>query len=78
MMKKIGLILLVCLIVFPVLNSCQKKKVLHVLLITGGHGYDEAAFNEMLEKLPVTYDHVKHPDAHAFLKILSQALLWVS
>ena len=70
-MKKISHILFVCLIVFFVLNACQGKKekvTPHVLLITGGHGYDEAAFNEMLEKLPVTYDHVKHPDAHVMLK----------
>ena len=62
-----------CFILSSVLlSSCKEKaeeKVpAHVLLITGGHDYDEENFSVLLSKLPMTYDHVKHPDAHAMLK----------
>ena len=43
-------------------------KTTHVLFITGGHEYDKEQFSEMLSKLPVTYEHVEHPNAHAMLK----------
>ena len=53
-------------------SSCKenvKEKTLpHVLLITGGHDYDEENFSILLSQLPMTYDHVTHPDAHAMLK----------
>jgi type 1 glutamine amidotransferase len=39
-----------------------------VLLITGGHDYDKENFDAMLRKLPISYDHVKHPDAYGMLK----------
>lgn len=70
-MRKIVIILFICLINLPVFSICAEnkgKKIPHVLLITGGHDYDETAFGQMLEKLSITYDHVKHPNAHAMLK----------
>ena len=34
------------------------------LVLTGGHGFDEAAFGELLERLPsVTVERVSHPEA---------------
>ena len=47
--------------------SCNVKKDIKVLVITGGHDYDKAGFEELLAKLPMTYDHVEHPDAYAML-----------
>jgi type 1 glutamine amidotransferase len=70
-MRKIAILMFVCLIAWPVFSACwesKEKKIPHVLFITGGHEYDEIAFNQLLAKLPITYDHVKHPDAHAMLK----------
>lgn len=41
------------------------KKVVNVLLITGGHDFDKKAFGQMMDKLPgITYDWVEHPAAH--------------
>jgi len=70
-MKKIAAILFLCLITFPILfaqSTDKGKKIPHVLLITGGHDYDEERFEQMLEKLAVTYDHVRHPNAYEMLK----------
>ena len=50
------------------LLSCKSNLPVKVLLITGGHDYDKENFDAMLGKLPIVYDHLKHPDAHAALK----------
>ena len=50
------------------LTSCTGKKTANVLFITGGHDYDKETFAELLAKLPITYDHVEHPNAHVMLK----------
>ncbi|MDR2232210.1 MAG: ThuA domain-containing protein [Tannerella sp.] len=49
------------------LISCNSTKKVNILVITGGHDYDEAGFNQLLSKLPVTYDLVKHPEADDML-----------
>ncbi|MDR0749331.1 MAG: ThuA domain-containing protein [Tannerellaceae bacterium] len=70
-MKKMATLLFAGLLALPVFSVCREgkeKKAPHVLFITGGHEYDESAFDQLLAKLPITYDHVKHPDAHAALK----------
>lgn len=48
--------------------SCKNDAPVKVLLITGGHDYDKENFDAMLAKLPIVYDQVEHPDAHAMLK----------
>ncbi|MDR0797032.1 MAG: serine hydrolase [Tannerella sp.] len=48
--------------------SCNSDKPVKVLFITGGHDYDQENFHAMLGKLPITYDHVEHPGAHAMFK----------
>jgi type 1 glutamine amidotransferase len=48
-------------------NAPHGEKV-HVLLVTGGHEYDREGFERLLGTLPVTYEHVEHPHAHAELK----------
>lgn len=66
-MKNIsGLLFVLCLLTGFV--SCKSDTPVKVLLITGGHGYDKENFDLMLEKLPIVYDHVEHPDAHAMFK----------
>ena len=62
-----------CFLLSSVLFSSCKEKAeekapIHALLITGGHDYDEENFSVLLSKLPMTYDHVEHPNAHAMLK----------
>jgi len=40
-----------------------------VLLVTGGHGFDEAPFYEFIESIPgCTFTEVKHPDALAMFR----------
>jgi type 1 glutamine amidotransferase len=66
-LKKVkGLLWIVCLTIG--LMSCQSNTPVKVLFITGGHDYDKENFDIMLGKLPITYDHVEHPDAHRMLK----------
>ncbi len=66
-MKRI--ISFLCLVFLSLgLLSCQSDTTVKVLFITGGHGYDKANFHAMLDKLPITYDHYEHPNAHAMLK----------
>jgi len=62
------LITFLCLLTVVILFSCNTEKDIKVLLITGGHDYDKDGFNELLAKLPITYDHVEHPDAYAMLE----------
>ena len=64
-MKTINLLLLATASLF---SSCTGKKTAHVLFITGGHGFNKEQFEVLLSKLPVTYDHVEHPNAHKMLK----------
>ena len=47
--------------------SCKVEEKMNVLVITGGHDYDEAGFDKLLETLPFSFDLVKHPDAFAML-----------
>ncbi|MDR1332492.1 MAG: ThuA domain-containing protein [Tannerella sp.] len=50
-------------------HSCRAEKdKVHVLLVTGGHEYDTEGFEQLMEALPVTYEHVAHPNAYARLK----------
>ena len=64
--KKIaGLLYLVC-ILFTLLSCNAPVKV---LFITGGHDYDKENFNALLAKLPISYDHIEHPDALSMLKV---------
>ena len=64
-LKLLSLCILLSGVVF---SSCTGKKTAHVLFITGGHDYDKEQFDVLLSKLPVTYDHVEHPNAHKMLK----------
>ena len=47
------------------LVSCKVEDKVNVLVITGGHDYDEEGFDLLLTKLPIRYELVKHPDAFA-------------
>ena len=49
------------------LVSCQVEKKVNVLVITGGHDYDEQGFDQLLATLSIRYDLVKHPEAFAML-----------
>ena len=64
-LKLLSLCILLSGVVF---SSCTGKKTAHVLFITGGHDYDKEQFDVLLSKLPITYDHVEHPNAHKMLK----------
>jgi len=63
-------VLLCCLLLSTSLSFCQGERQTkpHVLFITGGHDYDETGFAELLSKLPITYNHVRHPNAYRMLK----------
>ena len=52
------------------LNGCDKKQEnIKLLVITGGHDFDEAPFFCMIDNLAgIEYDHAEHPYAHALLK----------
>ena len=63
--KLFSLCILFSVVIF---SSCTEKKTAHVLFITGGHDYDKEQFDVLLSKLPITYEHVEHPNAHNMLK----------
>jgi len=68
-MKTSKKILSLCILAVAMLfSSCGGKKTAHVLFITGGHDYDKEQFDVLLSKLPITYDHAEHPNAHKMLK----------
>ena len=68
-MKTFIKLLILCILLSGVaFSSCTEKKTAKVLFITGGHDYDKETFAELLAKLPITYDHVEHPNAHKMLK----------
>jgi type 1 glutamine amidotransferase len=50
------------------LATCKNDMPVKVLLITGDHDYDKEHFDLLLSKLPIVYDHVEHPNAHAMFK----------
>ncbi|MDR0796336.1 MAG: ThuA domain-containing protein [Tannerella sp.] len=60
-------VLIMVLSVGHVFLACHAEKKVKVLIITGGHDYDEARFDQLLAKLPITYDKVEHPDAFGML-----------
>ena len=61
--------LILCILLSGVFfSSCAERKTAHALFITGGHDYDKEHFDVLLSKLPITYDHVEHPNAHKMLK----------
>ncbi|MDR3251490.1 MAG: ThuA domain-containing protein [Tannerella sp.] len=63
------LFIAIAVLVGSVFFACsQGKEKVHVLLVTGGHLYDEEGFNRMLSQMPITYDHVEHPNAYAAMK----------
>jgi len=66
-MKRIINFLCLFILSFGLL-SCKSEAPVKVLFITGGHDYDRENFHAMLEKLPISYDHVEHPNAHQKLK----------
>lgn len=48
--------------------SCTAPEKHNVLVVTGGHGFDENAFFEVFESFEnVTYDHVVQPRANALI-----------
>lgn len=54
------------LALFP---SCNQQKDVHVLLIVGGHDFEEVPFYRMMDQLPgIRYDIAAHPHAYASLK----------
>jgi type 1 glutamine amidotransferase len=68
-MSRLKVVVLMSLVICSVFCSCRPDKgKVHALLITGGHNYDREGFDRMMAALPVTYDHVEHPDAYARLK----------
>jgi len=66
MKRIISFLCLVCLSLG--LASCKDDSPVKVLFITGGHGYDKENFFAMLNKLPIIYNHVEHPNAYGLLK----------
>jgi type 1 glutamine amidotransferase len=61
--------ILTYLSVCMVFDACwSKQEKVHVLLVTGGHDYNREEFERLLNTLPITYEHVEHPNAHAMLK----------
>jgi type 1 glutamine amidotransferase len=67
-MKKSVVFLFVFLAALPAFaggGGSGEKNVPNVLLVTGGHEYDEEGFNRLLGELSVTICHVRHPDAYA-------------
>ncbi|MEI6391578.1 MAG: hypothetical protein WCT12_10790, partial [Verrucomicrobiota bacterium] len=50
----------------PAQKSSDK---IRVLVVTGGHGFEEAPFFKLFKDNPgITYQAVEHPNAHALLK----------
>lgn len=68
LLKITGILFLSVLTIFGV--SCQKKTdPVRVLLITGGHDFEEEPFYALLESLQgTTVSEVKHPDALAMFR----------
>jgi len=66
MKRIINFLCLICLSL--ALLSCKSNTPVKVLFITGGHDYDRVNFHAMLDKLPIIYDHVEHPNAYGMLK----------
>ncbi len=67
-MKATYFTFILCLTLAVMGCSAANRTTPHVLLITGGHGYDKEQFDVMLGKLGITFDHAEHPDAHPLLK----------
>ena len=69
MNRLISKLVIIAIVFFTgfVFFSCNVEKKTKVLVITGGHDYDKAGFEELLAKLPMTYDHVEHPAAYSML-----------
>ena len=63
-----GFLIIGFCLAFTTCKAGDGKKAAKVLFITGGHDYDKENFDLMLAKLPMTYDHFEHPNAHAMLK----------
>ncbi|MDR2921645.1 MAG: ThuA domain-containing protein [Tannerella sp.] len=61
------IIVLISVFVGVVFFSCNTEKKIKVLVVTGGHDYDKEGFEELLAKLPGSYDQVEHPNALAML-----------
>ena len=61
------LLLITC---FFALSSCNKKpENLRILIITGGHDFNEEGFFRMIDNFEgIEYDRAEHPYAHALLK----------
>ena len=72
--KIIGISILLLLMLFNHVASGQKKNALvRVLLITGGHDYDQS-FDAYMESLPgIVVTHVKHPNALSMLRLENRA-----
>lgn len=50
-------------------SSCTQKKEMNVLLIVGGHSFEEEPFYAMMDKLPgITYHIAEHPNAYNYLR----------
>ena len=53
----------------------KKKNPVRVLLITGGHDFDQEPFYAFMKSLPgITFTEVKHPDALAMFRSENRAL----
>lgn len=65
MNKLLSGLFIVCMVVFVGVGffSCNSEKGIKVLVVTGGHDYDKEGFEELLAKLPMSYDQVEHPNA---------------
>lgn len=51
------------------LSSCKQQQEVRVLLVVGGHDFEEEPFYRMMDQLPgITYEVAKHPQAYASLK----------
>lgn len=70
--RRIILTLLILLAGMAVSDAAAQEslnKKFRVLVVTGGHGVDEAGFAAMLDAIDnITWQRVSHPDAHAWLK----------
>jgi len=69
-MKSSWKILLIIIIGFIMLNAQDnKEKIIHVLITSGGHGFEEKPFFEMFDKMQgISFHHIQLPDSMDLLK----------
>lgn len=64
-MKKLGVTIILCIIC----GVCFAQKKIHILIITGGHGFKQVPFYQMFDSLGthISYDKLEQPAANALI-----------